>query len=97
MFPRIKVLYRMHETFNLPDFQGRYLKQGTVGAYGSESLPNISGYSGCGYNPNTITATGPFYITADSKTYLVRNNSATTTNKGLMLPTQVQHIRTMQK
>ena len=28
-------------TFNLPNFQGRYLKQGTVGTYGSESLPNI--------------------------------------------------------
>ena len=30
-------------TFNLPDFLGRYLKQGTVGTYGSESLPNITG------------------------------------------------------
>ena len=30
-------------TFNLPNFQGRYLKQGTVGTYGSESLPNITG------------------------------------------------------
>lgn len=30
-------------TFNLPDFQGRYLKQGTSGTYGNESLPNITG------------------------------------------------------
>lgn len=30
-------------TFNLPDFQGRYLKQGTSGTYGNESLPNIKG------------------------------------------------------
>ncbi len=29
--------------FNLPDFQDRYLKQGTSGTYGSESLPNITG------------------------------------------------------
>ena len=27
----------------MPDFQGRYLKQGTSGTYGSESLPNIKG------------------------------------------------------
>ena len=33
-------------TFNLPNFQGRYLKQGTVGTYGSESLPNIKGITG---------------------------------------------------
>ena len=32
-------------TFNLPNFQGRYLKQGTSGTYGSESLPNITGGS----------------------------------------------------
>lgn len=30
-------------TFNLPNFQGRYLKQGTVGTYSNESLPNITG------------------------------------------------------
>ena len=30
-------------TFNLPNFHGRYLKQGTSGTYGNESLPNISG------------------------------------------------------
>lgn len=30
-------------TFSLPNFHGRYLKQGTSGTYGSESLPNITG------------------------------------------------------
>lgn len=33
-------------TFNLPNFQGRYLKQGTSGTYGNESLPNITGMIG---------------------------------------------------
>ena len=33
-------------TFNLPNFQGRYLKQGTSGTYGNESLPNITGVGG---------------------------------------------------
>lgn len=53
-------------TFNLPDFQGRYLKQGTSGTYGNESLPNITGNVGCvGYDRN-ITQTykqpsGAFY------------------------------------
>ena len=37
MFGRLKL------TFNLPNFQGRYLKQGTPGTYESESLPNITG------------------------------------------------------
>ena len=33
-------------TFNLPNFQGRYLKQGTSGTYGNESLPDITGHVG---------------------------------------------------
>lgn len=30
----------------MPNFTGRYLKQGIVGTYGSESLPNIKGSLG---------------------------------------------------
>ena len=46
-------------TFNLPDFQGRYLKQGTSGTYGSESLPNITG--NVGYYSDTNKSSGAFY------------------------------------
>lgn len=63
-------------TFNLPDFQGRYLKQGTSGTYGSESLPNIKGGIGCGNfskkshtsscTINDINTSGVFIGTATS-------------------------------
>lgn len=56
----------------MPDFTGRYLKQGTVGTYGSESLPNITGKTGNvvsnsnqaeGCFTETIYSTGVIYDT----------------------------------
>lgn len=53
-------------TFNLPNFKGRYLKQGTPGTYGSESLPNITGNFGYVKAPYTYFAEGAFGITSHS-------------------------------
>ena len=50
-------------TFNLPNFQGRYLKQGTVGTYGVESLPNITGRIG-----DSTGGCVAIYMNAESKT-----------------------------
>ena len=47
----------------MPDFQGRYLKQGTSGTYGNESLPNIKGT----YTDNT-TAVGSNFSSGASIT-----------------------------
>ena len=55
----------------MPNFQGRYLKQGTVGTYGSESLPNITGtFGGSAATGNDVS--GAFYkqtIPITSPTY----------------------------
>ena len=50
-------------TFNLPNFQGRYLKQGTSGTYSNESLPNITGRIG-----NSTGGNVAIYMNAESKT-----------------------------
>ena len=68
-------------TFNLPDFRGRYLKLGTPGNYGSESLPNIVGhfYATNRYVPNdAINASGTFTyngISADEYGTLFYNDT----------------------
>ncbi|MBR4397122.1 MAG: hypothetical protein IKS93_04640 [Methanobrevibacter sp.] len=46
----------------MPNFQGRYLKQGTSGTYGNESLPNITGEFASG-NTGFNIANGVFYGT----------------------------------
>ena len=55
-------------TFNLPNFQGRYLKQGIVGTYGSESLPNIVSDPIAGFRlePSATSSTSALSLTAQS-------------------------------
>lgn len=55
-----------------------------IGRIKSESLPNITGYSGLGYDPSTITPDGPFYITQESKKYLMGQTTNTAANRGLI-------------
>ena len=45
----------------MPNFQDRYLKQGTVGTYGNESLPNITGHIPCPQMGAYGTVSGAFY------------------------------------
>ncbi len=55
-----KIVNSVKPTFNLPNFQGRYLKQRTSGTYGSESLPNITGSLGGDATTGNYTS-GAFY------------------------------------
>ena len=52
-------------SFNLPDFQGRYLG-GNGQGYVSESLPNITGKYGARGMRDPVTTSGAFY---DAGTY----------------------------
>ena len=77
-------------TFNLPNFQGRYLKQGTVGTYGAESLPNITGSFNLvlpigpteGVALGATAYTGAFSATRTGTTRYVSTSTSTTTSYG---------------